>query len=125
MNNDIIELTAKEVLRHLDINLNQARQLIDAVMKKADEMGVKAVCAVANSAGRPVAVECMDGAYIASYDVALNKSFTVTALKMSTIDLKPLARPFTVFSLPMRGKSLFSAEATPFILENALWAVLE
>ena len=81
MNNDIIELTAKEVLRHLDINLNQARQLIDAVMKKADEMGVKAVCAVANSAGRPVAVECMDGAYIASYDVALNKSFTVTALK--------------------------------------------
>ena len=103
MNNDIIELTAKEVLRHLDINLNQARQLIDAVMKKADEMGVKAVCAVANSAGRPVAVECMDGAYIASYDVALNKSFTVTALKMSTIDLKPLAQP---------GASLYGLQFT-------------
>ena len=35
----------------------------------------------------------MDGAYIASYDVALNKSFTVVSLKMSTSTLKPLAQP--------------------------------
>ena len=35
----------------------------------------------------------MDDAYIASYDVAVNKAFTVVALKMSTLTLKPLAQP--------------------------------
>jgi uncharacterized protein GlcG (DUF336 family) len=35
----------------------------------------------------------MDNAYIASYDVAVNKAFTVVSLKMSTSTLKPLAQP--------------------------------
>ena len=57
------------------------------------EMGVKAVVAVYNAAARPVAVECMDDSYIASYDVAVNKAYTVVSLKMSTMELKPLAQP--------------------------------
>ena len=35
----------------------------------------------------------MDDAYIASYDIAVQKSFTVVSLKMSTSTLKPLAQP--------------------------------
>ena len=56
-------------------------------------MGLKVVVAVSNEAARPMAVECMDDAYIASYDVALNKAFTVVALKMSTKTLSTLAAP--------------------------------
>ena len=35
----------------------------------------------------------MDDAYIASYDIAVQKAFTVVSLKMSTATLKPLAQP--------------------------------
>ena len=56
-------------------------------------MGVNAVVAVSNRAGHPVLVECMDDSYIASYDVAVNKAFTVVSLKMSTSRLKPLSQP--------------------------------
>ena len=75
------------------ITLDKARILVKKVEEKALEMGVKAVVAVSNTAARPVLVECMDDSYIASYDVALNKAYTVVALKMSTKALKPLCQP--------------------------------
>ena len=85
--------TEMELFRTDHIPLEMARTLIRKVEDKATEMGMRVVVAVANAAGRPIAVECMDDSYIASYDVALNKAFTVTALKMSTSELKPLAQP--------------------------------
>ncbi len=73
--------------------LKQARKLIAMVEAKAKTMGLNIVAAVSNEAGRPIAIECMDNSYIASYDVALNKAYTVVALKMSTKKLSTLARP--------------------------------
>ena len=70
------------------ITLAQAKRLINKVEEEAARMGVNAVVAVSNTGARPVAIECMDDSYIASYDVALNKAYTVVALKMSTIQLK-------------------------------------
>ena len=75
------------------MTLSLAERLCDKVIKRAAEMGVNAVVCVSNAAGHPILVKCMDDAYIASYDVAVNKAFTVVALKMSTIELKPLAQP--------------------------------
>ena len=49
--------------------------------------------AVSNAAGNPLSVQCMDDSYIASYDVAFNKAYTVVALKMPTTTLKELAQP--------------------------------
>ena len=76
------------------MTLSLAEKLCDAVMAKAKEIGVKAVVCVSDGAGNPKLVKSMDDAYIASYDVAVNKAFTVVALKMSTIALKPLAQPY-------------------------------
>ena len=76
-----------------NITLAQARMLSEQIRHKAKEMGVNAVVAISNSAGHPILVECMDDAYIASYDVAVQKAFTVVSLKMSTSALKPLAQP--------------------------------
>lgn len=70
-----------------------ARKVIRAVQTKAKEMGVKAVCAVSDAGGNPIAVECMDDAFLASYDIAVNKAYTVVALKMPTKDLASLAAP--------------------------------
>lgn len=84
-----------EVVQNLggDMTLELALALTEKVKVKAAEMGVKAVIAVSNSAGNPVSVQCMDDSYIASYDVAVNKAFTVVALKMPTTTLKELAAP--------------------------------
>lgn len=75
------------------MTLEFANSLIEKVKEKAAELGVDAVIAVADAAGRPVSVQCMDDAYIASYDIALNKSFTSASLKMSTEALSHLAQP--------------------------------
>lgn len=93
----VAEVVAKELRRKSEgskkMSLTAAKALISLVEKKAEEMGVKAVVAISDSAARPVAIECMDDSYIASFDVALNKAYTVVALKMSTSTLKPLAQP--------------------------------
>ena len=83
------------------MTLDKANALIEKV--KASEMGVRAVVAVANQAGRPVAVQSMDGAYIASFDIAVNKSFTSASLKMSTEALSRLSQP---------GQSLYGIQFT-------------
>ena len=75
------------------MTLAAAKELIQAVENKAAEMGVKAVVAVSDAGGNTIAVECMDDAYIASYDIAVNKAFTVVSLKMPTKNLAELAAP--------------------------------
>lgn len=85
------------------MTLETANALIEKVREKAEEMGVRVVVAVADQAGRPVAVQSMDGAYIASFDIALNKSFTSASLKMSTEALSHLSQP---------GQSLYGIQFT-------------
>ncbi len=110
MNTDNIKMIASIVAEEVkksngisSITLDVAKKLIAKVENKAREMGVNAVVAVSDAHARPVAVECMDNSFIASYDVALNKAYTVVALKMSTIALKPLSQP---------GASLYGIQFT-------------
>lgn len=86
-----------------NMTLAAANVLIAKVQQKAAEMGLAVVVAVADASGRPVAVQSMDGAYIASFDIALNKSFTSASLKMSTEKLGTLSRP---------GESLYGIQFT-------------
>ena len=100
---EIVDSVVKEVLAQsqtkpkkntlTQMTLGTARQLIRAVETKAADMGVKAVVAVSDAGGNVIAVECMDGAFIASYDIAVNKAYTVVALKMPTSELASLAKP--------------------------------
>lgn len=90
-NADVKEQKTKNSLPKM--NLAVARELIRAVQSKARDMGVKAVTAVSDAGGNPIAVECMDDAFIASYDIAVNKAFTSVALKMPTSRLAELAKP--------------------------------
>ena len=85
------------------MTLALADKLADAVLAEAKRIGVKAVVCISDAAGNPKVVKSDDDAYIASYDVAVNKAFTVVALKMSTIKLKPLAQP---------GASLYGIQFT-------------
>ena len=75
------------------VDLNIAKKLIEFVEQEAANVGVRAVIAVSDAAGRPIAVHCMDGAYIGSFDVALNKTYTAVAFQMPTARLAELAAP--------------------------------
>ena len=86
-----------------EMTLALAEKICESVMLSAKKMGVNAVVCVSDGAGNPRLVKSMDDAYIASYDVAVNKAFTVVALKMSTMTLKPLAQP---------GESLYGIQFT-------------
>jgi uncharacterized protein GlcG (DUF336 family) len=86
-----------------EMTLASAEKLCDAVLAEAKRIGVNAVVCVSDGAGNPKLVKCMDDAYLASYDVAVNKAYTVVALKMSTMTLKPLAQP---------GASLYGIQFT-------------
>ncbi len=77
----------------MEMTLALAKRLIEKVEQKASQMGLAVVIAVSDQSGRVVAVHCMDGAYTASYDIAVNKTFTSAGLKMSTADLAKLAQP--------------------------------
>ena len=100
----IVQDTISSLKRDKSVmTLDLADTLADAVLREAKRVGVKAVVCVSDSAGNPRVVKSMDDAFIASYDVATNKAYTVVALKMSTIDLKPLAQP---------GASLYGIQFT-------------
>lgn len=92
-----MEDAVRSVLRKMRassmMTLKLACELMERVEAEAARMGVKAVVAVSDASGRPVAVHCMDGAYIGSYDVALNKTYTAVAFQMSTARLAELAAP--------------------------------
>lgn len=86
-----------------EFGLDKALELIKAIEKKAEQMDLKVVTAVYNASANPIAVHCMDDAYIASYDIAVNKAYTSSALKMSTVTLKSLSQP---------GKELYGIQYT-------------
>ena len=85
------------------MTLQKAVALIERVEEKAKELDMRVVTAVSDGAGRPVAIHCMDGAYIGSFDVALNKTYTSVAFQMSTAKLGELAAP---------GQSLYGIQFT-------------
>lgn len=97
MQNDNMEQIVYNVVKKMTassvMNLALAKELIRRVEEKAAQMGVKAVVAVSDAAGRPIAIECMDGAYIGNFDVALNKTYTSVAFQMPTAELAKLAAP--------------------------------
>lgn len=88
----VVEKAVREAGKAV-MTLETAKKLIDMVEKKAEEMGIAVIIAVADKAARPVAIHCMDDAYIASFDIALNKAYTSAGLKMSTAELSRLSGP--------------------------------
>ena len=96
MDNRNLQEIVKQVVNAVsssNLSLDEARRIIRRVEEEAERIGVKAVVAVANSGANTILVECMDDAYIASYDIAVNKAFTSVSLKMPTKTLKTLAQP--------------------------------
>ena len=96
-------VTANGGLVRTSMTLALAVKLIERIEAKAAEWNMRVVTAVSDASGRPVAVHCMDGAYLGSFDVALNKTYTSIAFQMSTAELGKLSQP---------GESLYGIQFT-------------
>ena len=69
------------------INLETARRVIAAAEQKAEEIKQPMNIAVVDAGGNLVAHVRMDGAWIGSIDISINKAFTSRAFDIATKDL--------------------------------------
>jgi uncharacterized protein GlcG (DUF336 family) len=75
------------------VTLSSAQAVVDAAVKKADEIGVPMDIAVVDEGNNLTAFARMDGAWLGSIDIAQNKAYTARSFDMPTKDLAPLAQP--------------------------------
>lgn len=69
------------------INLADARRIIAAAERKAEEIGQPMNIAVVDQGGNLIAHVRMDNAWIGSVDIAINKAWTSRAFDISTKEL--------------------------------------
>jgi uncharacterized protein GlcG (DUF336 family) len=69
------------------VTLADARRVIAAAEKKAAEIGQPMNVAVVDGGGNLVAHVRMDGAWIGSVDISINKAYTARAFDIATKDL--------------------------------------
>lgn len=75
------------------LTLEDAMKIIDAARKKANAVGQPMNIAVSDAGGNLVAHVRMDGAWIGSVDIAIDKAFTARAFDIATKDLATQAQP--------------------------------
>jgi len=75
------------------LNLKEARRLIAAAEAKAQSIGQPMNIAVVDGGGNLVSHVRMDGAWIGSIDISINKAFTARAFDISTEDLAKHSQP--------------------------------
>jgi uncharacterized protein GlcG (DUF336 family) len=75
------------------ITLADAKRVIDAAERKAADIGQPMNIAVVDGGGNLLAHVRMDGAWIGSVDIAINKAFTARAFDIATKDLGENSQP--------------------------------
>ena len=87
--------------KSLKLELKEARQIVDAALAKAADIGVLETVCVVDEGGHPLILERMDGARITGPQIAWNKAFTASGHKRST----------HLFNTPPNGPALPGNEA--------------
>ena len=77
--------------------LADARRVIEAAETKAQEIKSPSNIAVVDAGGNLLAHVRMDGAWIGSIDIAINKAFTARAFNIATKDLADSSKPGNEF----------------------------
>lgn len=75
------------------VTLTDAKNILAAAEKRAVEIGQPMNIAVVDAGGNLVAHERMDGAWIGSVDISINKAFTARAFNIATKDLADNSQP--------------------------------
>lgn len=105
------------------LKLEDARRIIAAAEKKAEELGQPMNIAVADSGGNLLAHVRMDGAWLGSVDISIKKAFTSRAFDISTEDLAKEAQPgkqFYGIHASNDGKVMIFAGGIPIRKDGAV-----
>lgn len=98
------------------VTLADARRIIAAAEKKAEEIGQPMNIAVVDQGGNLVAHVRMDNAWIGSVDIAINKAWTSRAFDVATKDLAELSQSgdqFFGIHASNRGRVMIFAGGVP------------
>jgi uncharacterized protein GlcG (DUF336 family) len=98
------------------ITLEDARRVIGAAEKKARDIGQPMNVAVVDAGGNLVAHVRMDGAWIGSIDISINKAYTSRAFDITTKQLADFAKPggeFFGIHASNRGRIMIFAGGIP------------
>ena len=85
------------------ITLEETKKLISSAEQKAHEMGLAMNIAVMDAGRNLVAFHRMDGAWVASIDIAIDKAFTSAGRGLTTREIGVMAQP---------GEPLFGINTT-------------
>ena len=80
-------------MENVVITLKDARQIIAAAEAKAKAIGQPMNIAVADAGGNLVSHVRMDGAWLGSIDISIDKAFTARAFDLSTAELAKNSQP--------------------------------
>ena len=98
------------------MTLADARRVISAAEEKARDIGQPMNIAVVDSGGNLVAHVRMDGAWIGSVDISINKAWTARAFDIATKDLAELSQSgdqFFGIHVSNRGRVMIFAGGIP------------
>ena len=98
------------------VTLDDARRVIAAAEQKAAEIGQPMNIAVVDGGGNLVSHVRMDGAWIGSIDISINKAFTSRAFDITTQDLGANSQPggqFYGIHVSNRGRIMIFAGGIP------------
>ncbi len=98
------------------VTLEDARRVIAAAEQKAAEIGQPMNIAVVDGGGNLVSHVRMDGAWIGSIDISINKAFTSRAFDITTQDLGANSQPggqFYGIHVSNRGRIMIFAGGIP------------
>jgi uncharacterized protein GlcG (DUF336 family) len=75
------------------MTMQKAQLIIEACVAKAKQIGQPMNIAVVDAGTNLTAFARMDGAWLGSIDIAINKAFTAKAFDLSTLDLGKHSQP--------------------------------
>jgi len=103
------------------LNLAEARTVISAAEARAEEIGQPMNIAVVDAGGNLVSHVRMDGAWIGSIDISINKAFTSRAFDIETKDLGANSQPGNQFygiHASNQGRIMIFAGGIPLVIDG-------
>ncbi|HEX5433787.1 MAG TPA: heme-binding protein [Candidatus Angelobacter sp.] len=109
------------------VRLEDARRVIAAAEKKAQQIGQPMNIAVVDEGGNLVSHVRMDGAWLGSIDISINKAFTSRAFDISTKDLSQHSQSggqFFGIHVSNHGRIMIFAGGIPLKRDNKVMGAI-
>jgi uncharacterized protein GlcG (DUF336 family) len=105
------------------MTMEKAQLIIDAAIVKAKEIGQPMNIAVVDAGANLTAFRRMDGAWLGSIDIAMNKAFTARAFDISTQELGRNSQPgdqFYGIHISNHGRVMIFAGGAPLTMNGQI-----